>query len=117
MPIVPLAPAARPWRRPAAGPAALAMTFFTLLCAAAFIAILRLNHGTFTYTLDDPYLHLSLAENIAAGPLVRYENLVLSLPALALLAWRGRATAFTAPRRWSSCIRGPGRYPGALTTS
>ncbi|MDY6921354.1 MAG: hypothetical protein SV765_14205 [Pseudomonadota bacterium] len=29
--------------------------------------ILQLNQGIFTYTLDDPYIHLALAENIAAG--------------------------------------------------
>src|SRR5438046_3919544 len=67
MPFVSLVPATKPSTGPVMGPVALAMTFFTLLCAATFIAILRLNHGTFTYTLDDPYLHLSLAENIAAG--------------------------------------------------
>src|SRR2546425_3180819 len=67
MRFVPLVPAARPWKRPTLGPTRLSMTFFTLLFAAALVAILWLNQGTFTYTLDDPYLHLSLAENIAAG--------------------------------------------------
>lgn len=43
------------------------MIFFSLLCAAELAAILSLDHGTFTYTLDDPYLHLAVAENIAAG--------------------------------------------------
>ncbi|TMQ49353.1 MAG: hypothetical protein E6K73_10225, partial [Candidatus Eisenbacteria bacterium] len=67
MPFVSLVPATKPSAGPVMGPVALAMTFFTLLCAAALVAILWLNQGTFTYTLDDPYLHLSLAENIAAG--------------------------------------------------
>ena len=67
MPFVSLVPATKPSTGPVMGPVALAMTFFTLLCAATLIAILRLNHRTFTYTLDDPYLHLSLAENIVAG--------------------------------------------------
>jgi hypothetical protein len=30
-------------------------------------SILVLNHGLFTYTLDDPYIHLALAESIARG--------------------------------------------------
>ncbi|HEY4382333.1 MAG TPA: hypothetical protein VGN01_18430 [Acidobacteriaceae bacterium] len=33
-----------------------------LLCA-----ILYCNHGIFTYTLDDPYIHLALAENLMHG--------------------------------------------------
>ncbi|MAR89831.1 MAG: hypothetical protein CML06_02970 [Pseudomonadales bacterium] len=33
--------------------------------------ILQLNQGIFTYTLDDPYIHLALAENIAAGRLIK----------------------------------------------
>lgn len=43
------------------------MFLFTLICAVELIAILSLNHRVFTYTLDDPYLHLALAENIARG--------------------------------------------------
>ncbi|MEI7906246.1 MAG: hypothetical protein WCI84_02700 [Bacteroidota bacterium] len=38
-----------------------------LLTAAEFAAILRMNNGMFVYTLDDAYIHLSLAENIALG--------------------------------------------------
>jgi hypothetical protein len=30
-------------------------------------AILHRNNGVFTYTLDDPYIHLALAENLAHG--------------------------------------------------
>jgi len=33
--------------------------------AAVLTCILRLDGGAFTYSLDDPYIHLSLAENIA----------------------------------------------------
>ncbi len=38
-----------------------------ILAAAELVVILRLNGGFFTYTLDDPYIHLALAENIRAG--------------------------------------------------
>jgi len=37
------------------------------LCALLFGAIKGLNGGFFTYTLDDPYIHLALAENILRG--------------------------------------------------
>jgi hypothetical protein len=40
---------------------------FGLLVCAELAAILLLNHGFFTYTLDDPYIHLALAERISAG--------------------------------------------------
>ena len=35
--------------------------------AVELVAILRLNAGRFTYTLDDPYIHLALAERIRRG--------------------------------------------------
>jgi hypothetical protein len=38
-----------------------------VLCLLGLIAILVLNKGTFTYTLDDPYIHLAVAEQIASG--------------------------------------------------
>ena len=38
---------------------------FAILCEIA--AIMILNHGVFTYTLDDPYIHMALAENILHG--------------------------------------------------
>lgn len=41
--------------------------FFLLLLCAEVVAILRLNSGKFVYTLDDPYIHLALAENIWRG--------------------------------------------------
>jgi hypothetical protein len=37
------------------------------LVIAEGTAILVLNHGTLTFTIDDPYIHLALAENIARG--------------------------------------------------
>ncbi|HEY1121583.1 MAG TPA: hypothetical protein VGE67_08275 [Haloferula sp.] len=38
-----------------------------LLCLIGFLAILVLNDGKFIYTLDDPYIHLAVAEQIASG--------------------------------------------------
>ncbi len=35
--------------------------------AVVLISILNVNNGHFTYSLDDPYIHLALAENIARG--------------------------------------------------
>jgi hypothetical protein len=40
---------------------------FCLLVAAEAAAILLLNHGGFSYTLDDAYIHLALAERIGTG--------------------------------------------------
>src|SRR3989442_3378698 len=54
------------WSRPEVG---LLVVFGAL--AACFLvelaSILRLNEGRFTYTLDDPYIHLALAERIREG--------------------------------------------------
>ncbi|MEM9593499.1 MAG: hypothetical protein AAGD06_04525 [Acidobacteriota bacterium] len=52
-----------------------------LLTALAVLGVARL----LTRRVCPPWLPIVLA----AGPLVRYENLALSLPLLALLAWRG----------------------------
>jgi hypothetical protein len=38
-----------------------------LAAAAVLAAILALNHGAFTYSLDDPYIHLALSERIRLG--------------------------------------------------
>lgn len=35
--------------------------------AAPFFLSVKMNDGVFLYTLDDPYIHLALAENIRAG--------------------------------------------------
>jgi hypothetical protein len=40
---------------------------FLLLCLIEFLAIMVLNDGKFTYTLDDPYIHLAVAEEMARG--------------------------------------------------
>ena len=38
-----------------------------ILCGIELAASMVLNHGSIVYTLDDAYIHLSLAENIARG--------------------------------------------------
>lgn len=43
------------------------MGFFFLVMALTVSSILYLNTGHFVYTLDDPYIHLALAENIWRG--------------------------------------------------
>jgi hypothetical protein len=45
----------------------LGLGFLVLGIVVEYIAILRMNSGVFTYTLDDPYIHLALAENISNG--------------------------------------------------
>jgi hypothetical protein len=45
----------------------IASAFLIALIAVELGAILRLNDGLLVYTLDDPYIHLALAENLARG--------------------------------------------------
>ncbi|WP_263373012.1 hypothetical protein [Granulicella aggregans] len=45
----------------------LAYAAIAALVAVLFAGILKLNHGTFTYTLDDPYIHLALSDQIRHG--------------------------------------------------
>ena len=40
---------------------------FLLICLLEVLAILLLNDGKFTYTLDDPYIHLAVAEELIRG--------------------------------------------------
>lgn len=42
-------------------------TLWLLGCLVAYIVIAGLNDGKFTYTLDDPYIHLAVAEQVASG--------------------------------------------------
>jgi hypothetical protein len=41
--------------------------FYLFLVAVLFVAIRMKNGGHFVYALDDPYIHLALAENLAHG--------------------------------------------------
>lgn len=43
------------------------LSFLIFAIAVEHISIIRMNSGFFTYTLDDPYIHLALAENITGG--------------------------------------------------
>ncbi|MES2765705.1 MAG: hypothetical protein V4642_07555 [Bacteroidota bacterium] len=43
------------------------VAFFSILVVIITAVILHLNDGRFIYTLDDPYIHLALAENIIQG--------------------------------------------------
>jgi hypothetical protein len=38
-----------------------------LILACLILGILKVNQGTFTYTLDDPYIHLALSDQIRHG--------------------------------------------------
>ncbi len=49
-------------------PAALyASALLLAIALMEYLAIVYLNHGVFIFSLDDPYIHLALAENIAKG--------------------------------------------------
>jgi len=48
-------------------PFRVALVFLVALIGAELAALMVLNHGTFTYTLDDAYIHLALAEHISHG--------------------------------------------------
>ncbi|MAR90495.1 MAG: hypothetical protein CML06_06400 [Pseudomonadales bacterium] len=48
-------------------PAAIGTLTLVSVVALEYLFILQLNHGVFVYTLDDPYIHLALAENIRLG--------------------------------------------------
>ena len=43
------------------------IAFLVCLILIEFVSIMMLNNGLLVYTLDDPYIHLALAENIKQG--------------------------------------------------
>ncbi|TWH51628.1 hypothetical protein [Sporomusa sp. KB1] len=43
------------------------IVMLSVIYLAELVYILYLNSGVFSYTLDDPYIHMALAKNIAAG--------------------------------------------------
>lgn len=45
----------------------LAYIAIAAMLAALFAGILKINNGTFLYTLDDPYIHLALSDQIRHG--------------------------------------------------
>lgn len=45
----------------------IAVVFFSTTVIILLLQILKGNDGVFTYTLDDPYIHLAMAENILKG--------------------------------------------------
>jgi hypothetical protein len=84
---------------------------FVALCAGELAAIVLLNGGHFTYALDDAYIHLALARNIAHGhygvnagefaaPASSALWPFLLAPFAALAATRGRRWSSTCWRRW-----------------
>ncbi|MCY7295034.1 hypothetical protein [Alteromonas sp. a30] len=48
-------------------PIGFALIFLCIVFGIEVAAIFALNHGNFTFSLDDPYIHLALAENIFKG--------------------------------------------------
>jgi hypothetical protein len=48
-------------------PLQIALSFLLLAVIAELMAILWLNSGRFTFTLDDPYIHLALGDHIRHG--------------------------------------------------
>lgn len=45
----------------------LALVIFLMVCSLELLAIYIINRGHFSYTLDDPYIHLAVAEKILKG--------------------------------------------------
>lgn len=59
--------AAARWPSPWRAALILALAGLLLLVAGEAVQILRLNAGHFGFSMDDPYIHLALSENIARG--------------------------------------------------
>ena len=58
--------------------------FLLLIILAEFLIIMQLNNGKFVYTLDDPYIHLALSENIINGH-YGVNNIEFSAPSTSIL--------------------------------
>jgi hypothetical protein len=48
-------------------PLFIGISFLLLVILIELFAIMLLNNGFFVYTLDDPYIHMALSENIKNG--------------------------------------------------
>ena len=48
-------------------PATIGVAFLLVVVLLELVRVLTLNHGMLVYTLDDPYIHLAVAEMIAQG--------------------------------------------------
>ena len=48
-------------------PLLIGIGFLLIIVLLEFLDIMRLNNGLLVYTLDDPYIHLSLAQQILKG--------------------------------------------------
>ena len=54
-------------RAPSHAAYAAAVAAFLLLCGGLLASVLVLTGGVFSFTLDDPYIHLAMAEEIGRG--------------------------------------------------
>jgi hypothetical protein len=69
MPVAPLPLAEPPTVRALAAKLAFPLVYLAIaaMVAGLFLGTLRINNGTFVYTLDDPYIHLALSSQIRHG--------------------------------------------------
>lgn len=58
---------ASPLFGPISGLVGISVVFYLLLLVVILASILHLTHGVFVYPLDDPYIHLAMAEQMVHG--------------------------------------------------